>query len=616
LTKNLVLYVKALSSIKRDLFDVFRSRVSIWLSLGAMLLIFAAFHAGIERKFDQRISWEAWGRYAYALTVNLTEERYGQSGYAVSDTVWEYVSNYGFTGNPDVAKRLGTSVPENIRDPIVLDGAIAKLWKNLEYFDPIAVFRGVGADDVGLADYTRFAMWTFGHHVRSFYYFYFLVVGVGAMIALFERRRDPVGQTIIIMILAIFYSVIRYSTIFNFEPVGLGTLTNPRFLSSLALLPAAHLLLMLSDKRTAPTAAAIIAAATQAATVFLAIAIRSTATWALAGIAFATLLSAIPFVCVSRKGARFFPGAWLRRGWSGVLTVVVIAGLSQAMSHSMNDVYKSGGYLSGHAFWHSVYYSLMFHPKFVDRFEKAHNNMSGDEMPLAAISNYLDRHPEERTPDILVNRVGPSVTPVAMERFAKKVFIEFALENPRFTIETFLYYKPIYIMDVLLEEMSRQYLGLLQKAENAVYMGFPPQESYPLRDAKAARLVEAVAVLGALLALGMGLARSGEALRRFEVFTLYLTFAVGGAHAIPLITVATINVMSEQYILLQLLIGVWLILFGAVGFRVIDHFGRRNGDSPYEGEASRFVVEALRRIEATNIWRVLRRAREYILGKV
>src|SRR5262249_35034242 len=155
----------------------------------------------------------------------------------------------------------------------VLDG----MWRDVGKM-PANDVRGFGADDIGIIDYTHIAFWLFGHQVRAFYYLFFVILGSTVVVAFIERRRDPVGKLIIVAALALLYAICFYAPLFDEDglPTGLGTLTNPRFLSILSVVPGLHVLLVLAE-RARPTALRVAAIVFQSAVIFLAMHVRATA---------------------------------------------------------------------------------------------------------------------------------------------------------------------------------------------------------------------------------------------------------------------------------------------------------------------------------------------------
>src|SRR5262249_8402799 len=278
-----------------------------------------------------------------------------------------------------------------------IDGVLDGMWRDVWTINANDI-RGFGADDIGIVDYTRIAFWLFGHHVRAFYYLFFIIFGSTVAVALVERRRDPAGQLVIVVVMAVIYALCFYSPVFDNEPAGLGTLTNPRFLSLLAAVPGVHILLLLAESaRLAPERLA--AVAYQSVVIFFAVNVRSTAAWIPAGLALAALAGAM-WTWLLLRGLAFAPrlAAATRPQWPSLVALAVVAAGSFAVAHSLNDVYRREGWLRHHAFWHSVYYSFQFHPLYASpdhEFFAMHDYQTGDFMPFAGIVHYLKQHPEE-----------------------------------------------------------------------------------------------------------------------------------------------------------------------------------------------------------------------------
>src|SRR5215467_15771870 len=77
------------------------------------LLIFGAtFRAGIDRGMDQLVSMEGYGRILSAIAAVMTEQRFHQGGYALSNCIHNELERRGFSADPQVIKPLGVVYPE------------------------------------------------------------------------------------------------------------------------------------------------------------------------------------------------------------------------------------------------------------------------------------------------------------------------------------------------------------------------------------------------------------------------------------------------------------------------------------------------------------------------
>src|SRR5215467_14938468 len=79
------------------------------------LLIFGAtFRAGIDRGMDRLVSMEGYGRILNAIAAVMTEQRFHQGGYALSNCIHNELERRGFTVDPEIVKRAGSTVPQNL----------------------------------------------------------------------------------------------------------------------------------------------------------------------------------------------------------------------------------------------------------------------------------------------------------------------------------------------------------------------------------------------------------------------------------------------------------------------------------------------------------------------
>jgi hypothetical protein len=128
-------------------------------------------------------------------------------------------------------KAAGLTFPENLRDPIVIENAIKKAIAHNWPFNPNEQVTGSSGDDVGLVDYVRLSFILFGEKVVGFFLTYFMLVGTSFLAAIIAFRKIP-GILAVFVLYAIALFVLLKSA-----------LLDPRFLSTLALVPAAHIAL-------------------------------------------------------------------------------------------------------------------------------------------------------------------------------------------------------------------------------------------------------------------------------------------------------------------------------------------------------------------------------------
>ena len=513
----------------------------VLVALIAFFLFGATFRTGIHYGMDHKVSWEAWGRVSQAISAIMTAERYGEGGYALSNLIFSELNARGFTGNPEVAQKLGKNVPENLQASF-LDDVLQRMWRDLPNISEHGrtEMRGLGADDIGYVDFVRVAFSMFGLHIRSFYYLFFLIYGISLLLALVERAQDRVGQGIILITASVVYASCYYADFLLLpEPQGSGNMMNPRFMPVLGLIPTVHILLVMVDgvRPQWPKVAFLLP---QAGFVFFAVHIRATAVWLLAALVLAMILLSLPLIGDAVRGRaalRVVARRFLIAQWPAVMALLIVFGGLQIVSLSLHRSYKEGGWLQHHAMWHSIYYSLQYHPRFVEKYGAAHNGIvAGDEMPIAAALAYVKEHPHEDKPEIYLVPGHLTLKYSEMERFSKLAFFQFLERDPWFVVEAFAV-KGAHIVDIL-------------RRETRLAWSTPTWQR--------------IAFFSGLVTIGMLASLSSDAFRRLRQFAVVFSLGASASLAIPFLTVVYAPVMSEGVMAVQITILIWSSVLVAV----------------------------------------------------
>ena len=511
---------------------------SVLIALVALLIFGATFRTGIHYGMDQKVSWEGYGRVLNAVGAIMTEKRYGQGGYAISDLIHSELSQRGFTAEPGIVKKLGVTVPENLQATF-LDNVLQRMWRELGSVSEAGrgSIRGLGADDVGYVDFAKLAFWTFGLNIRSFYYLFFLIMGASLLLALVERARDRVGQIIILGTAAVIYASCYYTDILLLpEPSGSGNMVNPRFMPVIGLIPAMHILLMMADG-VRPQWQKIAIVLVQAGIIFFAVHIRVTAAWLVVLLALAMIVFALPLLREGwrrKQPFRVLAAGFARAQWPALMAIVVVYGGLKVVTLLLHPIYHQGGWLQHHAFWHSVYFSFQFHPKFVEKYGASHYNMTADYMPIGGALAYVKEHPEEDKPEIYLE--GKTLKYAAMERLVKLAFFQFLRRDPWFALEAF------YIKTKLVFEITRDELRLAWT--NA-----------PIR--------QRGALLCGVILVGLLASSSWTGLRRLCLVAIAVSVGTVASLAIPILTVVFPQVISEQIMGVQITLLLWISVLAA-----------------------------------------------------
>jgi hypothetical protein len=420
--------------------------LNILFGLMAIFIFGATFRAGIDRGMDQLVSQEGYGRVLNAIAAVMTEQRFGQGGYALSNCIHEGLSRRGFTLDPEVGKQLAVDMPGNLHSALFLDRVLQDMQRDLpklsDYCGLGDAVRGLGGDDVGYVDFAKIAFFLFGLQIRALYYLFFLIYGLTLLCALVERNRDRLGQVVLLTVAGMIYVSCYYSDfLVKPEPAGSGNMLNPRFIPVLAVIPSIHILIMLVDKAS-PDWRRIAIVVFQSGAIFFAIHMRVAAIWW----APAIFAAAIALFLLSLKGLSTRCDSWrvaIHRGltaqWPALIVLVVVFGGLKLVGWSLHPTYRQGGWVSYHTVWHAIYYSLQIHPQYVEKYGAYHEGKSGDEMPYAGALAYLKNHPEEDKPELYLT--GRALKYTALEHLDRLAFFEFLRRDPRFVFETFFIVK-------------------------------------------------------------------------------------------------------------------------------------------------------------------------------
>src|ERR1700730_14521289 len=511
--------------------------LNILFGLMAIFIFGATFRAGIDRGMDQLVSQEGYGRVLNAIAAVMTEQRFGQGGYALSNCVYEGLSRRGFTLDPEVGKQLAVDMPGNLHAALFLDRVLQDVQRDLPKLSDNCGLgegvRGLGGDDVGYVDFAKIAFFLFGVQIRALYYLFFLIYGLTLLCALVERNRDRLGQVVLLTVAGMIYVSCYYSDfLVKPEPAGSGNMLNPRFIPVLAVIPSIHILIMLVDKAS-PDWRRIAIVVFQSGAIFFAIHMRVAAIWW----APAIFAAAIALFLLSLKGLSTRCDSWrvaIHRGltaqWPALIVLVVVFGGLKLVGWSLHPTYRQGGWVSYHTVWHAIYYSLQLHPQYVEKYGADHEGKSGDEMPHAGALAYLKRHPEEDKPELFI--VGRALKYSALERLDRLAFIEFARRDPWFVFETFAIVKTKMIWTTFINATKVEWNHASRSAklllETAIIIIGLMAAGYPAYLQNLLRL-SAVATIGAIVSL-----------------------------TVPVLTLVTPQTMTEQVMAIE--IGVILLL--------------------------------------------------------
>jgi hypothetical protein len=391
------------------------------------LFLFFAFRIGLVRDLQDTISDQSWGRVQFAIGSAVTTMRHHGTGYTIAAPVKTVLESAGLTGDPEILKRAGLKFPENLRNPILINSAI-KLASEAQWpFNPNSAITGNGGDDIGMVDFVRLSFLLFGFQLLSFYLTYFVVLGISLLLAVVAFRREA-GVLAIFSLLTLALVLVFASSLLRPEIAGI---LDPRFLSTLAIVPGAHIAFAILGKMPWSRGNAVLLAL-QCLILVFGYWIRSSALWIVLGL---LLLAAIQAIQIARRRQT----SDLRSLWPvGLLATVVVAHLL-LVSITLHPIYRSANERPYHGLWHAMLYALQFHPEWKVKYAEQYGNGTYDEHPEEVAKNYLLRNPPKDPKDVYLTEDRKYIRTDVSEEIKRKALFEFALSDPKFVAEAYIF---------------------------------------------------------------------------------------------------------------------------------------------------------------------------------
>jgi hypothetical protein len=557
--------VEAQRSAMGSMARVNMTRWFLWVAVTIVCIsLIGAFRIGIDRGLRDTIGTGSWGRVLFGVGAAITQMRHGGYGYTMS-TVIETVLEYGgFTAAPEILAPLGVKFPDNLRDTALINAAIDKAAKFRWPFNPEEAIRGSRGDDLGFVDYVGLSFLVFGSKIQSLYYTYFLIFGVSAAVFLWTFRSRP-ALLMLLVITCVAQIGLLSSNLVSFN--NLGSIADPRFLGILAIVPGLHLGCLILD-RLPPSFGNVGLAIVQSIILIFAVWIRASAVWVI-------LAVAVLAVCVAMRGL-LKRRLELPRIWAAGVLFVVLASHMVWLTVALHPIYKSGGEISHHVFWHSIFYQLQFHPRWNEKYAASYDFATADELPTLAASKYLLRHPPSDAGAVYLTPARKHLRVAASETYIRKAFFEFFSNDPRFVLESMLIYNPLSMTTILagyafsLDDDVEQHPEPVQ-----MFMNFERQLKHSWQRFTWTTAIQLAGVVVVFLVLAGYLATENCQLRLFKRVALLVTGGFIVSLSPILLTAPSIGVMGEQYFALLLMLDSWVVLAFAAALRVFLGRARR-----------------------------------------
>jgi hypothetical protein len=422
-----------------------------WINVGAILLTIAAtgaaYEIGLSRNMH-RVAPDGVDAIAQSTAIDLSHRFYGTSGYVGRTEVLETLFSNGLTGRQNYLDKLGIQYPANVEMPDLANDAIQKAM-NLKNLPKDATFANrllyaPEANDPGIVDYIGWSFDLFGFRVESFYYFYFLVLSIAIVLFLICFWADALPLLVLAGVMVAFLFLVDSHM---FDTPMLRTVHNQRFLGTLCIVSYLHLLFSILIYRR-PTPLRVVLTLLQAAVFIFVMFTRSSAFWLILAVAIIIALHVYYRAGRPADEPRKANAARLALSWPALVIVAGLAGSLIYKSAVLHPIYSIGIFLPYHMIWHNAYMGMGLHPDWETRGDKRDGKPipgagSDNSAWIAALDDAEKRYGLAEI-DTVNGRVGglPGVLMALHEKLIKERFLRFAVHNPRFMLELYLWHKP------------------------------------------------------------------------------------------------------------------------------------------------------------------------------
>jgi hypothetical protein len=292
---------------------------------------------------------------------------------------------------------------------------------------PPELIRG---NELGYADYVYLAFSVFGLHVTSFYYFYFLLLGVSCVLFVLEFRNSPFLLFLLATYLTGLFFLQNYA---QSEGDQLASLANSRLFDALSLLPAMHVFLAIW-RRLPPRWMTVATVAGQAAILVLLVDARIAALWQIAMILVAGIAVTFARIFARRFSLRDWRTLFLRGGWPCAVTFAFLATHVVLIKVTADPRYAEE--TGTHLIWHSVLSAILeSSPKLKLLYVGSTEHLDNDAIGANAIIKDLNDRHDASSPIAVVDENGhisfdPTRSNAAFDQLARNLTLKVIFHHP------------------------------------------------------------------------------------------------------------------------------------------------------------------------------------------
>ncbi len=422
------------------------SAILIAAIMGAVLL---SFHCGTDRGDDRTLAKTGYANFIPAVCGIATRIKYDrhyfcfkegggryvcskQGRYVCSSGIYQQMQQVGLWFDEETRRRIGKTDDEWRADTKLLNHSLDRIFSLKAPPEGIVFSFGWGGD-AGYMDFVQFAFLLFGHTVQALYYGFFLLLAIsaGVFCVQFWRRHFA-----LFAVLAFTFALLTFVRLMPFAflgfdtGAGLDSITNPRRLSALTLIPLFHALFLIVY-RVRLSLWPVILFTPQAILMAAAADFRSLA---FASPLALTICCLIFLVCELWRHKQPLRQT-LSHYWPAYLIFACI-GMSAAIQAEAADGRLAAiGGMRIHSFWEPVYYDLQYHPQWKEKYAAEHHWKTGDDVAVVAAELYEQRH-----------HLPHWTSDLGYERAVRGAYIDFVRNDPWYVVQL-KYYDALTVID-------------------------------------------------------------------------------------------------------------------------------------------------------------------------
>jgi hypothetical protein len=425
---------------------------------------------GIQRGMDGKM-YEAAEDAAHALAIAISDMRFGlHRGYVGYRAIFDTLERGGITARRDLIEALGTTYPNQLADRALLNRALQSAWNTRVPADVGFADRSMlsmDAADLGLVDYYKLAFRLFGVRVESAFYLYFTLLGISIAAFILAHWRSRSALAVPVLFLVAGNAVLGMEI---FDHVNVHTVSNPRFLSTVGLLPGLHFVALMLEQRRA-TVFQIGLACLQAVIFEFSLSARASLIWLVLLIAVIAAFQVAIIFALRTADADRMPARTMAQSvestasrlWPALVLIVGVFAYQTALSAKMHPSYRLADFLPHHLRYHNAFIGLSVAPDWDERFGARYYHATNDQLGFLAAGLYLFNNydvPESYFESNLSGRHKMALD----DQMIRKAYLRFIWQHPLFTIRAH-YFKLAGVIDLLKrhveESLSMRMITLL-----------------------------------------------------------------------------------------------------------------------------------------------------------